>query len=199
MHPHPRPARPTRRRASFALALGLILSLGALAACEPDDIGTLPDPQAPDAPDVPEAQADRRVPLQVLEGPGGQVIIVVQVFINGEGPFDFALDTGASRSLVDGAIAEQLGLEVTQEDIDVLGVGGQTQVDLVEVETWRMGDTVDLPASTLAVIDLPAPERGSGLEGLLGSDQLAGFGTIFIDFDQGFMVVEAGLASPGDE
>jgi hypothetical protein len=184
-----------------ALLVALILATGAIAACEPDDTGLAPgngetpangDAATPDA--AGEPSEGERVPLEILEGPDGQVIVVVPVFIAGEGPFAFALDTGASRTLVDQAIADQLELPISEQGVDVLGVGGQSQVDLVEVQTWRLGERVALPPSTLAVIDLPAAEEGSGLQGLMGSDQLAEFGTVFIDFDEGFMVVGAELA-----
>ena len=47
------------------------------------------------------------VPLQVMKQ-GKQVLALVPVKINGAGPYTFALDTGASRSLVDSQLAAKL-------------------------------------------------------------------------------------------
>ena len=40
------------------------------------------------------------VPLQVVRA-GGSVVVLVAVSVQGQGPYDFVLDTGASRSVVD--------------------------------------------------------------------------------------------------
>ena len=55
--------------------------------------------------DVPLGQFD--VALKVLRH-GKQVIALVPVTINGHGPYTFALDTGASQSLVDSSVAKEL-------------------------------------------------------------------------------------------
>jgi len=62
------------------------------------------------APDVPLGQLD--VAIKVVKH-GKQVIALVPVTINGHGPYTFALDTGASQSLVDSQVARELRVKPT--------------------------------------------------------------------------------------
>jgi predicted aspartyl protease len=42
-------------------------------------------------------------------------LILVPTFVNGQGPYDFVLDTGASATLLSPELAERLGLTATSE------------------------------------------------------------------------------------
>ena len=55
-------------------------------------------------------------PLEI----GSDGHIIVQATIDGHGPFRFALDTGASISVIFDATREQSGLELTEEDLVVI-------------------------------------------------------------------------------
>jgi hypothetical protein len=52
------------------------------------------------------------VAIKVLKQ-GTQVLALVPVRINGKGPYSFALDTGASQSLVDSQVASELRVQKT--------------------------------------------------------------------------------------
>ena len=86
---------------------------------------------------------------------GGETLALVPVYIHGKGPFAFALDTGASRTVVDRRIAAELGLPAAGPEVPVSGVGGNVAAQPVRVEDWRV-DEIELPAmimpSELAVI-----------------------------------------------
>src|SRR5215510_9417073 len=59
-----------------------------------------------------------------LAGPGGAVL-VVPVYLNGTGPYDFVLDTGATLTCVDQKLAAQLGLPSRFGRMGIgAGVGG---------------------------------------------------------------------------
>jgi len=131
----------------------------------------------------------RSVQLQVIEQ-GGSVLALVPVYIDGQGPYAFALDTGASRSLIDQELADQMGLQVVGRADDVTGVTGTTEADIVRVDQWRAGD-VQLPTSTAIVLDLPGSSRQSGLRGLLGSDVLSSFGAITVDYEEGVLILRS--------
>lgn len=170
-----------RRRLSLvALPVALLLLPGCIAvggggsrpALQPGD----PIPTA----DV-TADGERVVPLQIQTGPQGQVLAHVPVTINGEGPYSFALDTGASNSVVAADVAAELGLPVVAEGQPVTGVATTTGVDLVDVGTWALAD-VALEPRRLAVIEFPEVPGSAGFDGLLGSDILSGFGRIVIDY-----------------
>ncbi len=128
------------------------------------------------------------VPLRVVTAPQGQTLAFVAVIIVGEGPFQFALDTGASASVVDSDIAQRLRLPVVSRDQPVTGVATRSTADVVRVDRWELGG-VPLPNALIATLDLPSAPRGQGFDGLLGSDQLARFGRITLDYDRQQLVL----------
>jgi predicted aspartyl protease len=167
----------TRRALVFSLLAVLVAPL--LAACVV--VGSAPDPGAPEPVPAPDVGELPTVPLRVLEAPGA-TLALVPVTIAGQGPYLFALDTGASSTVLDTTIADELGLQRTGEQREVSGVIGQQRVELVHVEQWQLGD-VDLGATDIALLDLPSPTRGDGLQGLLGSDVLSNFDYVVVDYD----------------
>jgi predicted aspartyl protease len=129
------------------------------------------------------AARDLTVKLSVLKR-GKNVIALVPVTINGRGPFTFALDTGASRSLVDSAVARKLQVPKKGSAGKVAGVGSITKASLVKVTHWRVGD-VALPATTIVSSNIPFGNASTGIQGLLGSDMLSRFDVITIDYGKG--------------
>lgn len=136
--------------------------------------------------EAPEAGDDLEIPLQIVEGPEDSVLALVPVLIEGKGPFSFALDTGASNSVIDEAIAEELDLEQVGEARGVTGVAGDAEAVTVQIDDWRT-DGVDLGARPVIVIDLAGPGDSAGIEGLLGSDVLSAFGAVTVDYDAGLL------------
>lgn len=130
----------------------------------------------------------RTVPLQIVEGPEGAVLALAPVFINGQGPYAFALDTGASTSLIDRGLVDQLKLPIVGKPQQVTGITGVEEADLVKVDQWRVGE-VGLPPATGITVNLPEPNRGTGLQGLLGSDILSQFGVITVDYRRGVLIL----------
>lgn len=98
--------------------------------------------------------------------------IVVQVFINGKGPFRFLVDTGADGSMISQALVRTLGLTSNHtSDVQVQGTTGVEQLPCVTIDDLRIGSIVKhnihMPVS-------PSPVM-TGLGGILG---LAGFGPV---------------------
>lgn len=129
----------------------------------------------------PGADALRIVPMEVLQS-GESTIAFVQVRIQGQGLYLFALDTGASNTVVDAQIVDQLGLERTGRSQQVTGVVGQQVVEMARVDQWQLGD-MQLEPGDVAVLDLPDPAQGRGLQGLIGSDVLSRFDYVVVDYD----------------
>ena len=124
-----------------------------------------------------------------------QALALVPVYINGRGPLPFALDTGASRSLISATLARQLGLPARGTAGMLQGVTGAASAENFAVQSWRAG-SVELPASMIAAVG-PAtpgapPSAGAlhGPVGLLGSDVLSRYGKIAIDYDKGLLVLD---------
>jgi hypothetical protein len=120
------------------------------------------------------------VPIQVLQH-GSNVLALVRVRIDGRGPFTFALDTGASRSLVDAQVAHALGVRRSGSPESVAGVSSVRRDVPVRVRHWSIGG-VDLPATTILEANLPFGNAAGGVQGLLGSDMLSRFDVVTIDY-----------------
>lgn len=133
------------------------------------------------APDVSAEEGTIRAPLQVLQAPDGSTLALVPVSINGKGPFPFALDTGASKSLVDAQLADQLSLPVVGSAGQVTGVAGAANANLVHIDNWQLGD-ITLKPSDAIKLSVSNPGGGPGIMGLLGSDILSTYGAIQVDY-----------------
>jgi predicted aspartyl protease len=112
---------------------------------------------------------------------GKQVLALVPVTINGKGPFTFALDTGASRSLMDSAVAKRLQVQKKGSAGKIAGINSVKKAALVKVSSWRVGQ-VKLPPTTIVSTNLPFGNGYAGIQGLLGSDMLSGFDVVTIDY-----------------
>lgn len=176
--------RPMRARGADPLLCGILAALLVLflvlglAGCGPATVAGSANVQ------------ELVVPLQVIQGPRGSVLALVPVFIRDQGPFAFALDTGASQSLVDREIVDSLGLPVIGETREITGVAGVTSAELLRLEEWQVGD-VPLPETTAITLDLPEPSSGQALRGLLGSDILSRFGAITVDYEQERLILRS--------
>ncbi|MFC7732952.1 retropepsin-like aspartic protease [Actinomadura keratinilytica] len=126
------------------------------------------------------------VPLRILTRDGA-TIVLVPVTVNGFGPYDFILDTGASSSSVDRRLVDRIGLPGTGESARVRGVGGSTVAPLVRVRDWRVGGR-PLRGRSLVVTDV-GDDR---VAGLLGSDELRRFGVITVDYARARLVLHGG-------
>lgn len=130
------------------------------------------------------------VPLRIVEGPSGAVLALVPVSIQGQGPFPFALDTGASQSLIDRNLVDQLGLPIVGHSQGVTGIAGVTEADLTRVEAWSVGNA-PLPAMNTITLDLPDVGGEEQIRGLLGSDILSEFGAITVDYERQVLILRS--------
>jgi hypothetical protein len=153
------------RRLFLLLAVALVAGCGSSSAPAPK--GTL------------------TVEIKVIKQ-GKQVLALVPVTIDGKGPFAFALDTGASQSLIDTAIAKILHAPKTGHTQKIAGITAVANVGSIEVKHWRVGK-VQLPATTIVETNLPFGSAHGGVQGLLGSDMLSQFDVITIDYGAGLL------------
>jgi predicted aspartyl protease len=116
------------------------------------------------------------VPIRVVTERGA-TIVFVQVMVNGRGPFDFILDTGASSSSVDRSLVQQLQLPLTGATTYVQGIAGEALAPVVRVRGWTLG------GQQLRARNMPVFELGdTRVAGLLGSDELRRFGAVTVDY-----------------
>lgn len=103
---------------------------------------------------------------QLGTGTDSSLRMTAPVRINGQGPFDFVVDSGANRTVISRDLAETLGLPAVGQT-DVHGVSG-----VETVETFGV-DRLDVDAVTSRRLRAPALARDRlGADGLLGVDVL---------------------------
>jgi hypothetical protein len=130
-----------------------------------------------------------KIPLRVVKGGNHTTLAVVPVYIGTKGPYDFALDTGASVSVVDLAVVHELGLKRVAKVGGFTGVKSTTSATIVRVPHWRAAG-VQLPAASIASVSLADSLGNAGLKGLLGSDVLSRYDVVTIDYRGGELRLE---------
>lgn len=130
------------------------------------------------------------VPLR-LAGRGGAVLMVA-THINGTGPYNLVLDTGATLTCLDEQLVRQLSLPRKRGAIGLgAGVGGSGRVALVQVDSVRLGSAT-VKNLTACVLDLAhLRELGAGgVSGLLGLNFLTAF-HVSLDFERRVLNLKA--------
>ncbi|HET6700228.1 MAG TPA: retropepsin-like aspartic protease [Gemmatimonadaceae bacterium] len=161
------------------LAIAVFLAVLAGAGCE----GALPGRVT-----VQADTAAGEVPLRVA-GRGGAVLLV-GVHINGAGPYNLVLDTGATFTCIDDRLARELALPRKTGAVGLgAGVGGSGRVALVQVDSIRVGSST-VTNLTACVLDLRhLRDLGAGgVNGLLGLNFLTSF-HVTLDFEQRLMTL----------
>ncbi len=108
--------------------------------------------------------------------------LTVAVEVNGQGPYNFVIDTGASHSLVFEKLRAEQNLQLSGGPPQrVLGTGSETRLPTYSVGEVSIGDakiddlvTVVLPALTPDIAD-----EDNSPDGILGLDFLANFRLVF--------------------
>ncbi len=119
---------------------------------------------------------------------------LVQVYIGDAGPYDFLIDTGASVSVVDTDIAEELGLEVIG-NMDIGAPGGdQVASDMVSMPELRINE-LSIKNSTPLVFGISQMTAGI-MQGVLGMDLFREV-LLTIDAKRGIASVSRGSLNPG--
>lgn len=148
-------------------------------------------------PGTPKGEQTVHIEVVANVGKPRAALALVPVYINGQGPLLFALDTGASRSLITLTLARRLHLPMRGSAGVVSGVtGGGRPSQNVYVSSWSAG-SVSLPAATIAAMSVGTPQAAGthralpkGPVGLLGSDVLSRYGKIAIDYDHELLILD---------
>jgi predicted aspartyl protease len=121
----------------------------------------------------------------------------IELMVNGEGPFKFVVDTGASYSVIDQGIAEKLGLEVIGKQ-GLYSPGAKEEIQGNRVQAARMesgGLLIEDPV--LATMELVKFTSGM-IEGVLGRPHFRDLLLTF-DYPGSKMVVAEGKLDASDE
>jgi hypothetical protein len=118
--------------------------------------------------------------------------LTAPVCIDGQGPFPFLIDTGASASALSSSIALRLHLPKDGSPQEFFGIGRSLNGQPVKVDTWSVG-SLRLSPQVIYTQHLGLP---SHVDGLLGSDVLGRFGAIRLDYDQSQLTVARAEGPP---
>jgi hypothetical protein len=177
-------------RSSLVLAwalIGSVLAGGAVASAEPPVIGR-PRPAPPTAstlPPLPPAVIDETLAIggDDINARKVETRLSVEVRVNGRGPYQFVVDSGADTSVVGLRIARDLQLPLGTP-VTLNNMTDRNIVDRVRVDSLSLGP------SMIRDLQLPAlREADLGGAGMIGIDALARQ-RLMLDFEKRLIRVE---------
>jgi predicted aspartyl protease len=112
---------------------------------------------------------------------GAQPLILLPVRVNGEGPFEFILDTGAGTSLLSSDLAKKLNIKIISTK-EGQSAGGKISVSLAKVDSFAVGQA-KLEDLDVGIVDLTHIGKtiGTKIDGDVGYNFLKHF-RITIDY-----------------
>ena len=113
-------------------------------------------------------EAPDAVPFRLVD----DFAIVVPVYVNGRGPYNFLFDTGATLTAVDSSLARELDLEVTGEGV-VTGPAGPLAVAVAVARSVKLGPVERLRLEVI-LRDLGGVRATDpSIQGILGQNALS--------------------------
>jgi hypothetical protein len=117
-------------------------------------------------------------------------LVVVPVFVNEKGPYDFALDTGASSTVISLEVAAEFGL-ATKKISQMTAGGGSGSVSRVQLSSLAVGAArqENLMAAASGFLTQLNAELGSQLQGIVGYDFLRHY-RVTLDYPRGVLSLD---------
>jgi predicted aspartyl protease len=106
-------------------------------------------------------------------------LVVVPVLVNGRGPYSFVIDTGATGSAIDPALADELKLEPVRR-VEVVTARGSVLAPVAEVDLVL--GTYRFTGVSITRMELSVPSARHPIRGVLGQDVLSKV-TLTIDYE----------------
>lgn len=132
------------------------------------------------------AQQDQAIAFELYDN-----FVFIQVRVNGSEPRSFLLDTGASASFLNEALATSLRIGVKHQHESNIGTGeASTRLGFSKNVTLSLSG-VDVPAKSVAVVPLADLEStvGRPIDGILGADLFKRF-VVTIDYAARNIILE---------
>ncbi len=162
-----------------AVTLSVLFTVGAL----PPGLGA----QTLESAAQPGAATEREIPALLAAPTTHDHIgrVLVKVMVNGQGPFAFIVDTGASHSTISPSLATTLGLQPgSAKPIELSGITGTAEVSAVTLDK--------LQAGAWAIEDVATPVLWApvmaGAQGILGAAGLSEQ-SLVIDFQHNRVLI----------
>ncbi|WP_298879695.1 retropepsin-like aspartic protease [uncultured Bradyrhizobium sp.] len=114
-------------------------------------------------------------------------LLMVDVEVNGLGPFNFALDTGASFCVITPDMAQAIGIALEADQPTAIGAGGRIEAGFAKLSSFRLGSHVvrNLGAAVMP-LDAVEQQLGVTIAGLIGYNFLKRF-VVTLDYPGGFL------------
>lgn len=129
------------------------------------------------------------IEIEFQLGAPSKPVVLVPALVNGKGPYQFALDSGAGQTVVSSELAKELGLEQGEKK-EALGAGGKVAISLSKVSSIAVGSAKleDLPV-VITELGLLRLAIGGKLDGILGYNYFKNF-KVTIDYPKGVLRLE---------
>ncbi|HEY6931379.1 MAG TPA: retroviral-like aspartic protease family protein [Thermoanaerobaculia bacterium] len=126
-------------------------------------------------------------------------LILVPVFVEGKGPYEFILDTGASISLLSTELARSLGVAVTRTEEGV-GAGGNVSIELGRVGSLSIGETElhDVEVGLTDELARIGEVTRSKIDGDIGYNVLNHF-RVTVDYGHNVLKLSSATGGPCEE
>jgi predicted aspartyl protease len=117
-------------------------------------------------------------------------LVVVPVFVNEKGPYDFALDTGASSTVISLELAGEFGL-ATEKIPQLTGGGGSVNASRVQLSSLAVGASrqENLTAAASDFLAQLNAALGSKLQGIVGYNFLRHY-RVTLDYPRAALSLE---------
>ena len=141
------------------------------------------------SPGTPSETAPGEVSFK-LAGPN-EAALIVPVKINGKGPYDFVLDTGATFTCVDRTLADELKLPDWSGPLgSVVITGDDGQMGFVKIDMLEVGATAKASELVACKLDLSRMQPpGFEIKGLVGLNFLKSY-RVTIDFERKSLLLD---------
>ena len=114
-------------------------------------------------------------------------LLMVDVEVNGLGPFNFVLDTGASFSVITPDTARAVGMAREGEKPTAIGAGGRIEAGFAKLASFRLGShAVRNLGAAVMPLDAVEQQLGVKIAGLIGYNFLKRF-VVTLDYPGGFL------------
>jgi len=96
-------------------------------------------------------------------------LVIVRCLINEKGPFDFAIDTGASMTIISPAVARKTGVNQTGKRAKAVGAHGRAEARLARIKSLKI-DAISVTNLPVAIMSMANINRASRLHlrGIIG-------------------------------
>jgi hypothetical protein len=122
---------------------------------------------------------------------------IIEVFINGEGPFKFVLDTGASQAMVSFDLAKRLSLpQVGTVMVTAPNSAGSVRAPLHRLRELRIADLKFFGVKACAILD-DNFQKMLQADGVLCAQDFRGY-LVSLDYRQRQLVIEPGRLPEAD-